>query len=89
MATQDTFKIVNRAGLAARGATRFVQTANRFRCRVIVRKDAVEVDGKSIMGVLGLEAGQGHEITIVCDGADAAQCLAALGELVMSGFGED
>jgi phosphocarrier protein HPr len=89
MTTQDTFKIVNKAGLAARAATRFVQTANRFRCRVTVHRDAMEVDGKSIMGVLGLVAGQGQDITIVCDGADAAPCLAALGDLVKSGFDED
>lgn len=89
MVAQATLKIVNKAGLHARASTRFVQTANRFRCNVNVRKDGQDVNGKSIMGVLLLVAAQGSDITILCDGDDAKPCLDALGELVRTGFGED
>lgn len=89
MVAQATLKIVNKAGLHARASTRFVQTANKFRCNVIVRKEGQDVNGKSIMGVLLLVASQGSDITIACDGEDANQCLGALSELVQAGFGED
>ncbi len=89
MVAQATLKIVNKAGLHARASTRFVQTANKFRCNVIVRKDKQDVNGKSIMGVLLLVASQGSEIDIACDGEDAQQCLNALSDLVKQGFGED
>jgi phosphocarrier protein len=75
--------------LHARASTRFVQTANKYRCNVTVRKDGQDVNGKSIMGVLLLVASQGSDITIACDGDDAQQCLSALTELVKAGFGED
>jgi phosphocarrier protein len=88
MNAQTTLKIVNKAGLHARASTRFVQTANKFRCNVIVRKDGQEVNGKSIMGVLLLVASQGSDINISCDGEDAQQCISALSDLVQAGFGE-
>lgn len=89
MVLQATLKIVNKAGLHARASTRFVQTANKYRCNVVVRKDGQEVNGKSIMGVLLLVASQGSDITIACDGDDASQCLTSLSDLVKAGFGED
>ncbi len=89
MIVNATLKIVNKAGLHARASTRFVQSANKFRCNVSVRKDGQNVNGKSIMGVLLLVASQGSEIAISCEGEDAPQCLTALTELVQSGFGED
>jgi len=89
MVAQATLKIINKAGLHARASTRFVQTANKFRCNVIVRKDGQDVNGKSIMGVLLLVASQGSEVMISCDGEDAQPCLNALTELVQAGFGED
>ena len=89
MVAQATLKIVNKAGLHARASTRFVQTANKYRCNVVVRKEGQDVNGKSIMGVLLLVASQGSDITISCDGEDAPQCLGALSDLVQAGFGED
>lgn len=89
MLASATLKILNKAGLHARSSTRFVQTANRFRCNVAVRKDDQTVNGKSIMGVLLLVAAQGSEIAISCDGEDASACLQALTELVNARFGED
>jgi phosphocarrier protein HPr len=89
MATaESTFQIVNDLGLHARAATKFVQTANKFRADVDVEKDEQTVNGKSIMGVLMLVASKGTSITVRCKGDDAEACLMALGELVKSGFGE-
>lgn len=89
MVVQNTVQIVNKAGLHARASTRFVQMANKYRCNVMVRKDKQDVNGKSIMGVLLLVAAKGSDITISCDGDDAADCLSALTDLVKAGFGEE
>jgi phosphocarrier protein len=86
---EDVLEIVNELGLHARAATRFVQTANRFRSDVEVEKDGQVVNGKSIMGVLMLVASKGTSIRVRAKGPDAAECVAALRELVASKFGED
>ena len=81
--------ITNRLGLHARAAARFVHLATRFRSQVRVGRGGRVVDGKSIMGILLLAAGQGTSITISADGADEREALNALCELVQRGFGED
>ena len=83
-----TVTILNKLGMHARAAVKFVQTANRFRCEVKVVKDDQEANGKSIMGLLTLVAAHGVSMTVVCDGDDAEAAVAALAELVGSGFGE-
>jgi len=80
--------IVNRLGLHARAAAKFVQTAGRFEAAVTVRRDGKEVNGKSIMGVMMLAAAQGAEIDVETAGGDAEAALAALAELVADRFGE-
>lgn len=80
--------IVNQAGLHARAATQFVQTAARFQSDVFVEKDGQEVNGKSIMGVLLLVASQDSVIRIRCEGPDEQACMEALSNLVAKGFGE-
>jgi phosphocarrier protein HPr len=86
---QGVFEIQNELGLHARAATKFVQTANRFRCDVDVEKDGQVVNGKSIMGVLMLVAAKGTSIEVRTRGPDSAACVDALGELVRGRFGED
>lgn len=86
---EGVFEIVNELGLHARAATKFVQTANKFKCDVDVEKDDQVVNGKSIMGVLMLVAAKGTSIAIRGRGADAKACVDALGELVRGRFGED
>ena len=81
-------QIKNRLGMHARAAVKFVQTANGFRCEVKVVKDDQEANGKSIMGLLTLVAAHGVTMTVVCDGDDAEAAVAALAELVGTGFGE-
>jgi phosphocarrier protein len=81
--------IVNALGLHARPAAEFVKTAGRYRSNVMVRKDALEVNGKSIMGMMMLAAECGSSLHIRADGDDATEALAALAALVATGFGEE
>jgi phosphocarrier protein len=73
----------------ARAAAKFVHLAARFSAHVRVARDEREMDGKSIMGILLLAAARGTTIRISADGADEQGAVAALADLVESGFGED
>ena len=81
--------IRNRYGLHARPAAEFVKLATRFRSSIMVRKQDLEVNGKSIMGIMMLAAECGSEIVIRAAGEDAPDALDALEHLVNSRFGED
>jgi phosphocarrier protein HPr len=83
-----TVEIVNRAGMHARPAAELVKLAGRFRCEIRLEKDGLEVNGKSIMGVLMLAAEQGSCLRISARGADAENAVTALSALVESGFEE-
>jgi phosphocarrier protein HPr len=83
-----TVRIQNRAGMHARPAAEFVKLAGRFRAQVRVARESLEVDGKSIMGVLMLAAEQGAELRLTVWGDDAIEAVEALVELVDRGFGE-
>ena len=87
--TEKTFTIKNKLGLHARAASQFVQIANNFDSEIFVTKNEQEVNGKSIMGILILAAAKGAQITIRAAGSDADGAVAALGELIDQGFGED
>ena len=87
--TSQEVTVVNRLGMHARAAAKFVHLATRFEARVKVARDGREMDGKSIMGILLLAAARGSTITISADGADEQDAVAALAALVESGFGED
>jgi phosphocarrier protein HPr len=80
--------IVNQEGLHARPAARIVRLANGFAAEIQLAKDGLEVNGKSIMGVMMLAAECGSSIIIRANGPDAEQAVQALAELVASGFGE-
>lgn len=86
---EKTVQIQNRAGLHARPAAEFVKLAGRFKSEVRVSKEGLEVNGKSIMGVLMLAAERGSSITIQADGSDAGEAVSALADLVGRGFEED
>jgi phosphocarrier protein len=86
--TSRSVTVVNQLGMHARAAAKFVHVATRFRAQVRVARDRREMDGKSIMGILLLAAARGSTITISADGADEGDAVAALVELVQSGFGE-
>jgi phosphocarrier protein len=87
--TQTRVRIVNRLGLHARAAARFVHTASRFASRVTLGRDGRVMDGKSILGVLLLAASQGTWLELTVEGPDEAQAAEALGSLIASGFGEE
>jgi len=82
------FTIKNRLGLHARAAAQLVQTANRFHSEITIEKDGLEVNGKSIMGILMLAASQGSRISVTAAGDDEQQAMATLGKLIDDGFGE-
>jgi phosphocarrier protein len=88
MTTQEV-TVVNRLGMHARAAAKFVHLATRFQSRVLVARDARQMDGKSIMGLLLLAAACGSTLTVSADGSDELEAVQALTALVASGFGED
>ncbi len=81
-------QIVNRRGLHARAAARFVTMAERFGASVDVVRDGQSVSARSIMGLMMLGAGQGSSIELRAEGWDAKEALDALASLVESGFDE-
>ncbi|OGT96031.1 MAG: hypothetical protein A3I79_07610 [Gemmatimonadetes bacterium RIFCSPLOWO2_02_FULL_71_11] len=81
--------IVNSLGLHARPAAEFVKMAGRFKASVQVRKDELEVNGKSIMGMMMLAAECGSRLSIRVEGEDAEVAIEALAALIAAGFGED
>lgn len=81
--------IVNRLGLHARAAAKFVHLASRFGARVTVSKDGTRVDGKSILGLLTLAAAKGTKLHLTTSGDDEGPAAEALVELVRSRFGEE
>jgi phosphocarrier protein HPr len=81
--------IVNRRGLHARAAARFVRVAEQFVADIQVSKDGVAVSGISIMGLMMLAATTGSKLEMTARGREAEAALGALAELVASGFDED
>jgi phosphocarrier protein len=84
-----TVTIVNKLGLHARAAAKFVTLASSFASDIRVSRNGQEVNGKSIMGVMMLAASKGSEITLVADGEDESDAIAGLTELIAQRFGED
>lgn len=85
---QREMEIVNELGLHARAAAAFVKVANRYRADIMVSKDSLTVNGKSIMGVLMLAAAKGTSIVVEAKGDDASDALNSLAQLVNDKFGE-
>ena len=81
-------QIENKNGLHARPAAEIVKCAAKFRSEITIVKDDLDVNGKSIMGVMMLAAEHGSSITLRAEGPDADQALEALAELVHNRFGE-
>lgn len=87
--SERTVTIVNRYGLHARPAAEFVKLAGTFSADIIVKKDDLEVNGKSIMGMMMLAAEYGTAITIRATGSDAPAAVERLSDLIAGRFGED
>jgi len=85
----QTFTIRNRLGLHARAAALLVKTANRFNSEVTIEKDGLEVNGKSIMGILMLAASKGTKITLKVEGKDSVHAMQTLSRLIENKFNEE
>jgi phosphocarrier protein HPr len=81
--------IINRLGLHARPAAMFVRIASRYRSEVWVEKEGERINGKSIMGLMMLAAGQGSKLLLCCEGPDADKALEELEDLIQKKFKED
>jgi phosphocarrier protein len=82
-------QVVNRAGMHARPAAMLVKLASSFSASINVEKEGLQVNGKSIMGVLMLAAEQGSTLRFTAVGDDAEEAVEALMDLVRRGFEED
>jgi len=87
--TERKVKIINKLGLHARPAAMFVKTAGRYKSEVTISKDDMEVNAKSIMGVMMLAAEKGSIVIIRAEGEDVAEVVDALVGLVERKFDED
>jgi len=85
---ERSVQIVNKHGLHARPAAEMVKAASRFKSDITISRDDLEVNGKSIMGVMMLAAEHGATITLRASGPDADEALDSLSALVASRFGE-
>lgn len=83
------FKIVNVKGLHARASAKFVEVVEAHDAEAVVRKDGVEADGSSIMGLLMLAASHGSTIDVQTSGPEAQELMDALARLVADRFGEE
>jgi phosphocarrier protein HPr len=85
----ETFAIRNKLGLHARAAALLVKAANQFGADITIEKDGIEVNGKSIMGILMLAASKGTKITLKIEGKDEGEALRVLGQLIDNKFNEE
>lgn len=81
--------IINRLGLHARPAAMFVRIASRYRAEIWVAKEGEEINGKSIMGLMMLAAGQGSKLIISAEGPDAEAAVRELEALFLRKFDEE
>jgi phosphocarrier protein HPr len=82
-------RILNRLGIHARPAALLAKCASQFQASIRLQKDGLDVNGKSIMGIMMLAAAQGNVVRILAEGGDAEQALLAIEELIRNKFGEE
>jgi len=85
---ERTVTIANKNGLHARPAAEIVKTAAKFKADIHLVRDDLEVNGKSIMGVMMLAAEYGSTLQLRADGPDAEEAVGAIAKLIESKFGE-
>lgn len=83
------FLIINKLGLHARASALLVKTSSRFVSDVKLARDDVEVNGKSIMGIMMLAASKGSSVRLTVDGEDETEAFQTIGDLIATGFGEE
>lgn len=87
--TEATATIENKTGIHARPASQFVQKASSFKSKVQIKAKGKTVDAKSILMIMSMGLVKGTEVTIVADGPDEADAVAALKQMIDDKFGED
>lgn len=85
---QREVEIINKLGMHARAAAKFVSAASGFESTIEIERNGRHVNGKSIMGVMMLAAARGNTITLHADGPDESEALDALQALIADRFGE-
>jgi len=85
---ERSVQILNKNGLHARPAAEIVKTSARFQSEITLVRDGMEVNGKSIMGVMMLAAECGATLVLRAEGSDAEEALDALAALILNKFGE-
>jgi phosphotransferase system HPr (HPr) family protein len=80
--------IENKLGLHARAAAQIVKTASAYHSRILLIKDGIEVDGKSIMGIMMLAAAKGTKVMVQAEGPDEVGALEGFEQLFRDRFGE-
>lgn len=86
---RKTIEIVNKLGMHARPATMIVKAATKYRSDFRIIKEDMEINGKSIMGVMTLAAEFGSELDLIADGPDEEYLIKEIVELFASKFGEE
>jgi phosphocarrier protein len=86
---ERTVTILNKAGIHVRPAAQIAELANKFKANIILAKDGVEVNAKSIMDLLTLSAGQGIKLIIKAEGEDSEEAIDAIESLINSKFSEE
>jgi phosphocarrier protein len=84
-----TVTIKNKLGLHARAASAFVKLSSKFEADITLQKDGQVVNGKSILGIMTLAAGEGSQLMLSTSGKDSEQALKELTALINDGFGEE
>ena len=86
---QKELLIVNKLGLHARASALFVKTSSRFGSDIKLAREGVEVNGKSIMGIMMLAASKGSSVRLTVEGVDESEAFQTISELIANGFGEE
>ncbi len=86
---EKVMEVTNKMGLHARPCSKFVKLTALYKSEIWVEKDGEQVNGKSIMGLMMLAAGNGSKLLITCEGPDADEALAAIEKLMLSKFDEE
>lgn len=85
---EQVFVVKNKLGMHARPASLFVQEAGKFKSKILVVKDSLEINGKSVMGLMLLAAECGSRLKVTAEGPDENEAIAALAKLFAGGFDE-
>jgi phosphocarrier protein HPr len=89
MVITRSFNVENRLGIHARVAAQMVQTANRFKSKILLEANGQQVNARSILGILTMACPQGSHISIFVDGSDAKEAIDAFAQLFANKFGEE